>query len=170
MRKLFFIVIAAAVAASIGACTVKRGAPPSLLPRAAEKIDPRVPVEAPINSRPVDATLASKLAAFVSQAHGGDAAFAPALAKAEQLAAAAGAAHSDGWTVAQEALSAAIAARAPTARALVDIDALGADKLQAQQGLSPADLEAIRSAGSEVGTIDQRQADAVAAIQRRLGD
>jgi hypothetical protein len=170
MRKLSLILIAASVIASVGACSMKSGAPPSLLPRPGEAIDPRVPVERPVNNRPVDGALASRLAALVSQAREGDAAFRPALAKAEQLAAAAGAAHSDNWAVAQEALSAAIAARSPTARALVDIDALGADKLQAQQGLAPADLEAIKHAGSEVGAIDQRQADAVAAIKRRLGD
>jgi hypothetical protein len=164
MRKLPLILIAAT-----GACTVHGGAPPSLLPRPAEAIDPRVPVEGPVNNRPVDAALAAKLAALVSQARDGDAAFRPAMAKAEQLTSAAGGSHSESWVAAQEALSAAIAARTPTARALVDIDALGADKLQAQRGLSPADLEAIQSAGSEVGAIDQRQADAVAAIQKRLG-
>jgi hypothetical protein len=141
-----------------------------LLPRPAEAIDPRVPVEAPVNSRPVDATLTTKLAALVSQAHDGDAAFQPALAEAQQLAAASGATHSDGWIAAQEALSAAISARTPTARALTDIDALGGDKLQAQQGLSPADLEAIKHAGEEVGAIDRKQADAIAAIKRRLGN
>jgi hypothetical protein len=35
--------------------------------------------------------------------------------------------------------------------------------------LAPADLAAIQSAGAEVHAIDQRQADAIAAIQRRLG-
>jgi hypothetical protein len=165
MRRLPFILIAA----TVSACSVQGGAPPSLLPRPAEAIDPRVPVERPVNSRPVDAALASRLAALVSQAQGGDAAFRPAVARAAQLAAAAGGSHSESWIVAQEALSAAIAERAPTARALADIDALGADKLQAQQGLSPADLEAIRSAGSVVEAIDQRQAGALAAIHRRLG-
>jgi hypothetical protein len=165
MRKLCLILIAAT-----GACTVHGGAPPSLLPRPGEAIDPRVPIEGPVNNRPVDPALAAKLAALLSQARDGDAAFRPALAKAEQLASAAGAPHGDSWAMAQEALSAAIAARTPTARALVDIDALGGDKLQAQQGLSPADLDAIRSAGSEVGAIDQRQAQAVAAIRDRLGD
>jgi len=170
MRKLLLILMAAGVAASLGACSVKGGAPPSLLPRPAEAIDPRVPVERPINNRPVDAALADRLAALVSQARAGDATFQPAMARAEQLAATAGGSHSDSWVVAQEALSAAVAARAPTANALVDIDALGADKLQAQQGLAPADLEAIRGAGAVVGAIAQRQAQAVAAIRDRLGD
>ena len=151
------------------ACAGPGGPPPSLLPRAAEAIDPRVPVERPLNDRPVTAALAAKRAALISQAREGDAAFRPALARAEELASRAGAAQSDSWAVAQEALSAAIAERAPTVRALTDIDALGADRLQAQQGLSPADLEAIRSAASTVGALDQKQADATAAVQRRLG-
>ena len=143
-------------------------APPSLLPRTAESIDPRVPVIRPMNDRPVDAALASRLTALVAQARGGDAAFRPAAAEAERLASAAGERQSESWIAAQEALSAAIAAREPTANALGDIDALGASKLQAQAGLAPNDLAAIQSAAAEVGAIDQRQADSIAAIRGRL--
>ena len=173
MRKIaafpLLVVAVTPITATLGACAWPGGPPPSLLPRAAEAIDPRVPVERPINTRPVDAALASRLAALVSQAREGDAAFQPAAAEAERLAAAAGEARGEGWVAAQEALSAAIAARAPTARALGDIDAMGANKLQVQGGLAPADLAAIRSAGADVGALDKRQADTIAAIQRRLG-
>jgi hypothetical protein len=143
-------------------------APPSLLPRAAEAIDPRVPVERPMNDRPVDPALASKLGALVSQARSGDDAFAPAAAEAERLAASAGAPQSEGWVVAQQAISAAIAARDPTVKALSEIDALGADKLQANGGLSPNDLAAIQQAGAEVGAIDQRQARTIKSVQDQL--
>jgi hypothetical protein len=156
------------VVRALGACTVPGGAPPSLLPRAAEAIDPRVPVERPLNDRLVDAALAARLAQLVGQAGAGDAAFGPAAAEAERLAASAGGPRSDSWVVAQEALSAAIAARAPTARALADIDSLGAGKLQAQGGLAPSDLAAIRDAAARVEAIDQRQARTIAALQRRL--
>ena len=155
--------------AAMGACAGPGGPPPSLLPRAAEAIDPRVPVERPMNGRPVDAALAAKLAELVGQARAGDAAFAPAAAEAERLAGAADGAHGESWVAAQQALSAAIELRSPTARALGDVDALGADKLQAQGGLSPADLAAIKRASDEVGAIDQRQAKIVKAIQSRLG-
>ena len=164
MRKLSLILIAAT-----SACAGPGGPPPSLLPRAAEAIDPRVPVDRPLNDRPVDAALASRLAALLSQARDGDAAFRPAATEAERLAAIAGEARGETWVAAQEALSAAIAARSPTARALGDVDALGADKLQAQGGLAPSDLAAIKRAGDEIGAIAQRQADLVKAIQRRLG-
>jgi len=155
--------------ALLAACAGTGNAPPSLLPRAAEAIDPRLPVAGAVNDRPVNPALATKLAALTSDARSGDAAFAPAAATAERLAGAAGPSHGEAWIAAQEALSAAVAARAPTARALAEIDALGADKLQAQGGLSPSDLAAITSAGDEVGAIDRRQAAAIAAIQARLG-
>src|SRR4051794_33969818 len=113
-------------------------APPSLLPRAAEAIDPRLPVVRPINDRPVDAVLASRLAELVSQAHSGDAAFRPAAAEAARLAASAGAPQSESWIAAQQALSAAVAARGATVSALGDIDAIGATKLQVQGGLAPS--------------------------------
>jgi hypothetical protein len=167
MRKSFALPL---VLIAMGtACAGPGGSPPSLQPRAAEAIDPRVPVERPVNDRPVNGALAAQLAELVSEAHAGDAAFGPAAAEAGRLADSAGAAQGEAWIAAQEALSAAIAARAPTTRAIGDIDAIGSDKLQTQGGLSPADLSAIKAAGDEVGAIDQRQADAIAAIQRRLG-
>lgn len=122
-----------------------------------------------MNDRPVTAALAARLGELVAQARSGDAAFAALADQAEKLAAAAGAPQSEGWVAAQQALSAAVDARGPTVRALADIDAIGASMLQAQQGLAPADLAAIQSAGAEAGAIDQRQADRISAIQRRLG-
>ena len=153
----------------LGACSAPGGPFPSLQPRAAEAIDPRVPVINPMNDRPVTASLASRLAALVAQAREGDAAFGTFADEAERLASEAGEPQSESWVVAQQALSAAVEARGPTARAVADIDALGADLLQKQQGLAPADLAAIQSADAEAGAIDQRQADRIAAIQRRLG-
>lgn len=155
--------------AALAACSSMGGPYPSLQPRAAEAIDPRVEVERPINDRPVSAGIAAQLAELVSEAQAGDAAFAPAIARAEQLASAAGAPQSESWIAAQEALSAAIAARKPTATALGDIDALGASRLQAQQGLAPNDLAAIEDAAGKVAALDRRQAERIDAIQRRLG-
>ena len=157
------------LAAVTTACTAPGGPYPSLAPRAAEAIDPRIPVIKPMNDRPVDAALAAQLAQLVDQAKGGEAGFDAAAARAQQLASAAGPAQSESWTVAQEALSAVVDARRPAATALGDIDALGANKLQVQQGLAPNDLEAIKKAGDVVGAIDRRQAETVKAIQDRLG-
>ena len=153
----------------LAACAPTGGAPPSLLPRAAESIDPRLPVAGAVNDRPVTPALASRLAELVAQARGGEAGFGPLADRAEQLAASAGEAQSESWVAAQQALSAAVSAREPVTRALGDIDALGANRLEAQGGLSPADLAAIRGAAAEVAAIDQRQAARIDAVQRRLG-
>jgi len=164
MRRALLLTLLA-----LGACSSPGGPYPSLQPRAAEAIDPRVPVERPINERPVKAALAAQLAQLVGEAQAGDAAFDPMASQAERLARAAGAPQSEGWIAAQEALSAAIAARKPTATALSDIDAIGATALQTQEGIAPNDLAAIQRAAAQVGSLDERQAQRIAAIQRQLG-
>ena len=167
MRCAQFLIIFAI--GTLGACSTPGGPYPSLAPRAAEAIDPRVPVERPINDRPVTAGLNSRLAELVDRAQAGQSAFAPAAAKAEQLAANAGGPRSDGWVAAQQALSAAIAARELTARALGDVDALAADALATQGGIAPNDLAAIQRTQAAIGTIDERQSNRVKAVQSRLG-
>jgi hypothetical protein len=167
MRTGIFICASAVLLAT--ACSSPGGPAPSLAARPAEAIDPRVPVPGIVNDRPVGAVLANRLAELVAQARRGDSEFQPAAARAQRLASAASGPQSESWVVAQEALSAAIAARAPTARAVGDIDALGGDALQTQGGLAPADLAAIQSATAEVTAIDRRHAETVAAIQRQLG-
>jgi hypothetical protein len=150
-------------------CSSAGGPFPSLQPRPGEQVDPRLPVERPMNDRPVTPALAARLEALVAEARAGDDAFAAAIANAEKAATSAGPAQSEGWIAAQEALSAAISARKPVAEALAGIDALGADKLQVQGGLSPNDLAAIQDAASTVGAIDRAQAARIDAIQQRLG-
>lgn len=164
MRKLLLL-----AAVTLSACSVPGGPYPSLQPRAAERIDPRVPIVRPMNERPAGAALMARLASLVAEAHSGDAAFAAAVADAERLAASAGPPQSESWTVAQEALTGAIAARKPTAMALADIDEIGATALQTQGGIAPNDLAAIDRAAAEVAALDRQQADRVKAIQRRLG-
>jgi hypothetical protein len=164
MRKTVCLTLLA-----LSACAAPGGPYPSLRPRAGEEIDPRIPVERPINDRPVSASLANRLADLVREARSGDAQFDAAAAEAERLASVAGAPQSEGWMVAQEALSAAIAARSPTTLALGDIDALGATALETQGGIAPNDLAAIKRAGAEVGELDRREAARIKAIQDRLG-
>ena len=154
---------------ALTACSAPGGPYPSLQPRAAETIDPRVPVVRPVNDRPVTAGLAARLAALIDQAQSGDAAFDGAASVAERLAGGAGPPRSESWIAAQEALTAAIAARRPTATAMGDIDEIGATALQNQAGIAPNDFAAIKSAAAKVGAIDSRQADRVASIQNRLG-
>ncbi|HEY8591649.1 MAG TPA: hypothetical protein VIL42_02160 [Sphingomicrobium sp.] len=163
MRRLLIIGVTA-----VAGCSTPGGPYPSLAPRAAEAIDPRVDVVRPLNDKPVSATMAAQLAALAGQARAGDAAFAPAIAEAERLATAAGARQSESWIAAQQALSAAIAARRPTALALSDVDAIAASALISQGGIAPNDLAAIRSAAEEIAGIARRQTDRVDAVQNRL--
>ncbi len=151
------------------ACSYPGGPPPSLAPRAAEAIDPRAPVVRPMNPREADPALLGFLAACEKIADEGDEAFQPAAAEAERLASAAGAPQSESWIAAQQALTAAIAAREPTARALGDIDARAAEMLQENKGIAPSDLSWIERAAATVDAIDQRQAARIKAIQTRLG-
>ena len=166
MRRRFILL---SLPVALSGCTTPGGPYPSLQPRVGESVDPRLPVDRPMNERPVTPALASRLADLVAQARAGDAAFQPAVAEAERLAAAAGAPQSEGWVAAQEALTAAIAAAGPTRIALADIDGIGASTLQRQGGLAPNDLAAIKRAGAEAGMLDQRQAARIKAIQQRLG-
>ena len=161
----FFLLFSAALAG----CSAPGGPDPSLQPRSAEAIDPRLDAELPLNDRPVTPALAAQLRQLVGQARAGEKDFGPAADRAEQLASAAGGPQSEGWIQAQEALSAAIAARRPTASALADIDALGARALQTQGGIAPNDLAAIQAAAAAAGAIDQRQAERIRAMQARLG-
>ena len=154
---------------TLSACTAPGGPYPSLQPRTAETIDPRIPVVRPMNDRPATTALTARLATLVDQARSGDAAFDSAVSEAERLAAGAGAPQSEGWIAAQEALTGAIAARRATGQALGDIDVIAATALQTQRGIAPNDLAAIQHAASEVSAIDNRQAERIDAIQKRLG-
>jgi hypothetical protein len=160
-----------ALAAILGlaACTTPAGPLPSLAPRTAEAIDPRIPVVSTVVARPVDPALAARLGDLVRLARQGDNAFDAAASEARRLTVAAGAPSSENWIVAQQSVSIAVAARAPTTRALGDIDAIAASALVRQGRIAPADLQAIESAAAEVGAIDRRQAEVVAALQARLG-
>jgi hypothetical protein len=153
----------------LAGCTQPGGPAPSLAPRAAEALDPRAPVVAATATQLADPALATRLAELVARAHQGDAAFTTAAAEAQRLAAAAGAPQSESWISAQQALSAAVAAREPAVRALGDIDAMTRDQLTRNGGIGPADLSAIKSAAADVATIERRQAQTIDALQARLG-
>ncbi len=154
---------------AIAACSTPAGPVPSLAPRAAETIDPRVPVGDSRVQLPADAALAARLSELVGLARQGDGAFTAAAGEAERLTAAAGAPQSESWVVAQQAVSTAVAARGPTTRALGDIDALAAAALARRGGIAPADLAAIEGAAAEVAAIDRRHSQVIDALQARLG-
>ena len=154
--------------AALVACTGPEGRVPSLAPRAAESLDPRLPVADTSASVPGDPVLAGQLSGLVGTARAAAGRFDAAIARAEQLAAAVDPRQSDSWVAAQQALSAAVAERYPVTRALADIDALAAARVAANRPLSLADQQQVRAAAAEVGALDARQAARVEAVQRRL--
>jgi len=166
MRRLLPCTVLVLTAAG---CSAPKVPAPSLAPRAAEAIDPRLQPPPDLTpARPVAPALAEQLTSLVAQALNGNAAFEAAAARAEGLVAAAGAAQSESWIAAQQALSQAVAARGPTARALGDADALAAEAIAAKGGIAPADFAAIRSAADTIANIDRRQAARIDALRTRL--
>jgi hypothetical protein len=156
------------IACLSGCASAPLGAP-SLAPRSAEAIDPRVPVpEAAISMTPT-AGLLAEIDRLVRQAITGDESFQPLIEHARELAASAGPKESESWIVAQQALSAAVAARAPVSAAAADIDALGAQRIKALGGIGAADLKLIDTAAARIGSVDDREAAAIDEIQRLLG-
>ena len=149
--------------------TPPEGPTPSLAPRAAEAIDPRIPIPNEVPVGPADASLAAHLAALIDQAQAGDAAFQNVVGDAERLAAAAGKQQSETWIAAQQALSAAQSARAPTTHALGDIDEIASNALETQGGIPAGNLAAIQKAAAAVSAIDRNQSDRIDAIEKRLG-
>lgn len=163
------ISLAIAMLGLLGGCSTPSGPYPSLAPRAAEAIDPRVPIPSEVRIGPADANLRAHLAALIDQAQAGDSQFEAAAANAERLAQAAGSPQGESWVAAQQALSAAQAARGPTTRALGDIDGIAAAALDQRGGIPPGNLAAIQAAAERVTEIDRRQSARIDAIEARLG-
>ena len=168
MIKLLTTPLLLALVALTG-CARSGLVPPSLAPRTAEAIDPRLPVERALVERPVSNTMRARLSDLIGAARTGEAAFRAALGPAERAAAAAGPARSESWISAQEALSALQAARTPTPRALSAIDALAGETIAATGGIGAADRAAIDEAASEVGVIDRQQSATIKSLAARLG-
>ena len=74
----------------LAACGTMPTGEPSLSPRAAEAVDPRVPIPNEVIAGPVDPLLAGRIAQLMAEVRAGEAAFQAAEAEAERLAAAAG--------------------------------------------------------------------------------
>jgi hypothetical protein len=160
---------AALLSLLLAACTAPQSGEPSLAPRAAEAIDPRVPIPSEVIVGPADQALAASIAELMNEVRSGDTAFQAAAQDAERLTAAAGPAQSESWIAAQQAISALVAARAPVTKAIADLDALASTRLAATGGILPGDLSAIQAATTEAGAIGQRQADVIDRLQAQLG-
>ena len=150
------------------ACAAPRGFP-SLAPRVAEAIDPRVPILAKPSPGSVDPAIRVALAGAVARARGGQGAFDALARRAIALAAAAGPRHSESWVVAQQALSALSAQHGVTTGAAADIDALAAERIDQARWLVPATRAAIEAAAAEVGAINDAQSATIERLGARLG-
>jgi hypothetical protein len=89
-------------------------------------------------------------------------------AVAERLAAAAGPIASESWIAAQQALSQLVEQYGVTTKAAADIDGLAASRLESQHWIRPSDQQAISTAATEVGQINEAQAAAIAGLRDRL--
>ncbi len=138
---------------------------PSLAPRPAEKAYAEDAEERKPTPQPDDPALAGEIDRLLAEAKAGSADFDAALPAAETAAKASGAAGSDSWMEAQQALSRLEAARARTTAALADLDRLAVERTSAGT-LGAADAQRLRAATSEI----QALADAQAERLRRLGE
>lgn len=158
---------AALLCLALSACNAPQAGAPSLAPRAAEAIDPRVPIPSEVVAGPADPALAARIAGLMAEVRAGDDAFRAAAAEAERLAAAAGPAQSESWIEAQQSLSALVAARAPVARAIADLDALAAT-LVVSGGMLPGNLQALEEATAQAGEIGESEAAVIDRLQAQL--
>jgi hypothetical protein len=161
-----FPLLCLALAAS---CSAPRAGPePSLAPRAAEAIDPRIPVADTAPTGAADAALVSQLDQLVREVRAAEPRFEERRARAEQLAAGAGPMASESWVAAQQALSLLVEQYGATTQAAANIDQLAASRLDGQRWIRPADQQAITRASAEVATISQRQGAAIDRMKDQL--
>ncbi|HEX8642675.1 MAG TPA: hypothetical protein VF702_02035 [Allosphingosinicella sp.] len=158
---------ALAVAALACGCTPK-GEFPSLAPRPLEAEDP---LAEPVRAPPVVAgepALRARAAELVALARRGESAFDDAYRPAAAATRRAGAPGSDSWVLAEQAISRAEAARAPTMAALAELDRLAAER--AAVPTNEGDTAAIRAALDEAENLargQQARLDALRASVRR---
>jgi len=162
-------VFAPLLALGLIGCAASSATEPSLARRPAEAIDPRLPIASEPTLGPVDAALAARLAQLVAEGNAGAATFDAQVGPARALAGAAGTAQSESWIVAQQALSGLEGARARSTRALADVDAIAADRIQSGAGLTAADRGAVEAASGALRAVTDRQSSIIDQLAARLG-
>ncbi len=155
-------------ALALAACSTTTANEPSLAPRAAEAIDPRLPVTAEPSNETVDPATASRIADLLASARTGAAAFDAAEPRVRALASRAGAAQSESWIAAQLGLSELGRHRAPGVAAASDLDELRAARIRAGQPLLASELELFEAAASELGQLNDRLAASYDSIASTL--
>ena len=164
MRKL--VTLALLLAAGCSTALVNE---PSLAPRAAESVDPRVPILDPVPTGSVDPALAERLQTLVGTVKAATPQFDAKAAVAARLAAEAGPIASESWITAQQSLSRLVEQYGVTTSAAADIDALAANRLEGQRWIRPADRNAIAAAAAEVASISDAQSTAIDRLTNQMG-
>ena len=152
----------------LSACATE-GETPSLAPRPMEyELSGRpiplcltagveAPPAPPLQASPAeDAQLAAQVEALVAAARAGQSEFAAILPRAQASSARAGAAGSESWIAAQQDISRLEAARARTADAAAELDALILARSGAQAA-NPNDLQRLTAAAEEVRALAEAQ-------------
>lgn len=152
----------------LAACSTAPMREPSLAPRSAEAIDPRLPIPDAIPAGPVDAGLAARLGELVGTVRGATSAFDAQEAQVTRLASSAGPMASESWIAAQQALSILIDRYGVTTRAAADIDALASERLDGQHWIRPADQQAIAAAAADVAAIGDAQHASIERLKNQL--
>ena len=161
--RLVFLVLPLVLTACLD-----RGQYPSLKPRAYETAD-RGPVPPPPPAPPARAEIVSRAAALVGQANAGQRAFVAELGRVRPVVARAGAADSETWIGAQEAVSGLDASRVATVTALAELDALttsGVDAAGLRYGDN--DFSVLRAAAVTVYELAQAQGREIAGLAGSL--
>lgn len=167
MIRLPLLLAAGAALLLAGGCAPE-GEFPSLALRPIEAEDP---LEEPVRTPPVvdaDPALRARAAELLTEARRGDAQFDTAYRPAAAAARRAGAPGSETWIEAEQALSRAEAARAPTTSALAELDRLATER--AALPTNEQDFAAIVAALDEAGRLalgQQQRYDALRAAVSR---
>ena len=160
LRTPFAFLIPLALAAGCAA----PGPYPSLAPRPSEKAYAEDAEERKPTPQADDPALAGEIDRLLAEARAGARDFDSALPGAQRTAGSAGAAGSDSWIEAQQALSRLESARARTTAALADLDRLSVERTSAGT-LGEGDSERLRRATEEMQALADSQADRL----QRLG-
>jgi hypothetical protein len=166
-RRALLAIPAAAVLA--GGCASQDGDFPSLAQRPAER-EYAAEQMAPPKVRPPlpdDPAVAVRSDAFVAAARENEGAFARAYETAAAAAARAGAAGSDSWVIAQEAVSRAVAAQAPVTRLVGELADYQAARGR-QTPISPGDIARLQATNAEVQRIVDSQAERLRRLEASL--
>ena len=143
---------------------------PSLAPRAVESTSPLAPLpDTSTAGAPATTTQRAEMDALERRATGGQRAFAAAMTVAERLARSAGRRDSEGWLVAQQALSRAESARVPSVEALADLDSrVAALRELAAREPGTAGLSDTIASRARVAATVSAQVDRLNAVRRSL--